>query len=533
MAGEIPPATASPADYDVDLEEDLAFTFEEADPGLTVAGAVGNSGHTLAGAQEEQNNLSLSEFLYGWCTFAFQSTRKKRRPNLPNYQQFIREKPNSEVRRDDLRGDRCDFQGINWRKLEVTRLEARQLRAELYKNYMNLEPPCWHASALRRFTIPSTENFFKFKRMDFKPQIPMPHFQLRNLMACTSKSHVVYVGTNNKIYGLNTRYGQKAVHMDLSESLLQYPTPPTFSGHAIPISTMTAGYNVLIAGGFNGEYAMTRMDRPAGEGVIQGLLTSDPNPITNHAQIYKNRHSGQPLAAFASNDKHVRILDCTTNKILAEHAYTYALNCSAISPDYRLRVIVGDSENVIITDAERGDILQDLSAHTDYGFACAWADNGWHVATGNQDKTIKIWDARMWTGSNGVGKPCATVAASLAGVRSLKFSPIGSGKNVLVAAEAADVVCIINCDTYASKQSFDLFGEIVGVDFSPDGRSMFVGVHDTLRGGIMELERCDFGGSGEEAWKESVQELVADSRTMRTAMHRRRRAVPEWDLGVI
>jgi DNA-binding beta-propeller fold protein YncE len=181
----------------------------------------------------------------------------------------------------------------------------------------------------------------------------------------------------------------------------------------------------------------------------------------------------------------------------------------------------------------------------DFGFACAWADNGWHVATGNQDKLIKIWDARMWTDHQGAGKPITTISAVMTGARSVKFSPLGSGKRVLVAAEAADMVSVIDAETYQTKQTLDFFGEICGFDFTPDGQNLFVGIHDSLRGGIMEFERCGFGGSygatehdeiefDERAsgldWKSTDAEVVDDARSKRTATHRQRKAAQSWDM---
>lgn len=39
---------------------------------------------------------------------------------------------------DDLEGDRCDVQGIDWEGLGVTRCEARERRLNTYKNYVNI-----------------------------------------------------------------------------------------------------------------------------------------------------------------------------------------------------------------------------------------------------------------------------------------------------------------------------------------------------------------------------------------------------------
>jgi WD40 repeat protein len=390
--------------------------------------------------------------------------------------------------------------------------------------------------------------------MDFRPKICLSHFQLRNLLACTSRNNICYAD-ESKVYAINPLFDQKAIRMDLTDPVVQPANPVIFPG--IQISTIAADHNVLVAGGFCGEYGMIALDSPRKADHTEGLITTDMNPITNHVQIHLNRHSGQPQASFASNDTCIRTLDCTTNKVVAHHKYDYPVNCSAISPDHRLRVIVGDNRNVIICDAEKGDVLQDLSGHQDYGFACAWADNGWHVATGNQDKLIQIWDARMWTDHQGLGKPVETIACTITGARSLRYSPLGSGKRVLVAAEAADMVSIIDAEAYKTKQSFDFFGEISGVDFTPDGQALFIGITDSIRGGIMEFEKCGsrgfYGikdpydqyrarteepngiGFDERAsgldWKKTDAEVAHDSRSRRTATHRQRRAAQSWDIG--
>lgn len=276
--------------------------------------------------------------------------------------------------------------------------------------------------------------------------------------------------------------------------------PEVLPIHAFPggvqISTLTAAHDVLVAGGFCGEYCLMNLKADKSTKHSEGLVTDNTNNITNHVQIHLSRNSALPLATFASNDNGLRILDCNTNKFIAEREYDHAINCTAISPDQRLRVLVGDTCEVMICNAETGEILQRLDGHRDFGFACDWADDGWTVATGNQDMQVKIWDARKWTTSQGIACPVATIAAEMAGVRKLKFSPIGSGKRVLVAAEPADFISIIDAETFSSKQTLSFFGEIGGVDFTNDGQDLFVANCDYMRGGLMEFERCNLASEG-------------------------------------
>lgn len=307
------------------------------------------------------------------------------------------------------------------------------------------------------------------------------------MLAYTSQNSIYYAG-RNKVYQSKPLFKTRHKAMDLTDS---YINPGSSDPeHGISIATLAADLGVLVVGGYAGEYAL-RAINTGDEKHIEGIVSnSQENPLVNHIDIIPSRTSHIPQAVFSCNDKGLRVLDTKTQQFAHEHSFDWAINGSTTSPDSRLRAIVGDDKNVLILNAETSEVLQNLVGHHDYGFACAWADNGYHVATSNQDELIKIWDARMWTDATGLGKPIKTISAQLSCVRNLRFSPVGSGKRVLLAAEQADVVNIIDAQTYDTKQELDFFGEILGANFSPDGKSIAVGIHDSLRGGIMEFERC-------------------------------------------
>jgi WD40 repeat protein len=378
--------------------------------------------------------------------------------------------------------------------------------------------------------------------MDFDHKTQLCHFQLRNLMACASRDHIFYAD-RSKVRQWNPHSRNPAtVAMDLTEPVVQ-------SVHVDPagiyVSTLAVAHGILVAGGLGGEYSLVNLRGPKDAAHTEGLVTDHHNSITNHVQVHLSRGSNRPLATFASNDSGIRVLDVSTNTFVAEHAYEHAINCTAVSPDQRLRVLVGDTNQVMICNADTGEVLQSLEGHRDYGFACDWADDGWTVATGNQDMQVKIWDARKWTDRQGVAQPIATIAAEMAGVRKLKFSPLGSGKRVLVAAEPADIVNVIDGQTCASKQTLSFFGEIGGVDFTNDGQDLIVANCDAMRGGIMAFERCDLAGgaSGLDAytegrsrrhrarwerdgydWLEADDDLTSHPKSRGTGEQRRRKA---------
>lgn len=58
--------------------------------------------------------------------------------------------------------------------------------------------------------------------------------------------------------------------------------------------------------------------------------------------------------------------------------------------------------------------------------------------------------------------------------------------------EEADCVNIINAQTFLSKQTVDMFGELGGVEFTNEGQDLTVLCCDPSRGGLMRFERVGF-----------------------------------------
>lgn len=315
--------------------------------------------------------------------------------------------------------------------------------------------------------------------MSIRKDVCLAHFQLRSVLACPTRTHAYYP-TRQGVARMNLASRKSETFMKLRD----------FSPSSAGVSTVDAGCGVLMCGTFNGDYYMKNLDASDKQAYTEGQITSDISGITNHIKIHKPRRSCGPAAAIASNDHGFRLLDLETQKFVQETMYPFALNCTAVSPDRRLRAVVGDHFNVLITNADTGEVLRELGGHRDYGFACDWSDDGWTVATGFQDMAVKIWDARRWCNSSGISTPLCTVRTEMAGARSLHFSPLGSGPPVLVAAEEADFVNVIDAKTFRYKQEIDIFGEIGGVAFANDGQDLNVLCCDMQRGGLLQLQRC-------------------------------------------
>jgi len=156
-----------------------------------------------------------------------------------------------------------------------------------------------------------------------------------------------------------------------------------------------------------------------------------------------------------------------------------------------------------------------LKGHRDFGFAAAWSDDGYTIATGNQDETVRIFDARN------LRRAVKVLPAAMAGVRSLRFSPIGNGgKRVLAMAEPGDVVQIVDAVSWDSLQQIDFWGEIGGIDFDRSGEELYVMNADKCVGGLMEFSRSKGTAYYEDYGYENAQQ---HHHTKKNAKRRRRK----------
>lgn len=315
--------------------------------------------------------------------------------------------------------------------------------------------------------------------------ISIRHFQLRTSLACPSRSQAFYT----------TRHGISRFNPVSNKTDLALPYGD-FPDESQMFTTIDAKHGVLVGGTFHGKIVVQPLHSEYRRPFSQDISTDAVPSITNHVQLYSSRRSSTPLVAISGNDQWFKVLDLQTEQFLCDTFYHFPINCSAVSPDRRLRALVGDISSVLITNADTGATEVSLEGHGDYGFACAWSPDGRTVATGFQDKSVKIWDTRKWVNSRSEATPLESLWCDMSGARSLHFSPLGSGPPVLVVAEEADFVHIHDTTCFDKKQSFDLFGEIGGAAFTNEGSELSFLVGDHHRGGLVQLDRCNTASGG-------------------------------------
>ncbi|KAI0965714.1 WD40 repeat-like protein [Xylaria arbuscula] len=430
--------------------------------------------------QAPDRNHNLLHFLQYWDYLKSRNLLQNVGGTPQNYPSILRYQCRR-VKYEDLQDDKYDLQGIDWQAVGVTRSSARKYRVTAFRSHTDI-----YGSGRWNPTLPDRllsrhENYFRFRSMDLRADVLLAHYRSRSILGCASRTAVYYPN----IFG---------VVVELDPSTGHVKTAMRFkSAKYVSVSTLAADEGILLTGTYHGRYSYLPIETEDTSAYYGGELSGSSGDITHHVQIHSSRGSSMPLATFASDNGGIRMVDLTRNEIIFRKIYDHPLKCTALSPDKRLRVMVGDNRNVLIIDSERGDILQSLDGHRDFGVACDWAPNNWNVATANEDQSIRIWDARKWRNSKGEATSIATIRSEMACARSLRFSPLGSGKPLLLAAETADVINLIDAQTFDSKQTIDIFGELAGVSFTGAGQEIVALSSDPVRGGILSLERCDHG----------------------------------------
>ncbi|XP_037484089.1 uncharacterized WD repeat-containing protein C2A9.03-like isoform X3 [Triticum dicoccoides] len=302
--------------------------------------------------------------------------------------------------------------------------------------------------------------------------------KLRNLVWATSK-HDVYMAQNNSVMHWSSllQRGTEVLHV-AGQVVPKQKAHGARTLSRVQISSMALKDNLMVAGGFRGELIFKYVDKP---GVAFCTNVADnKNSVTNAVDVYESP-SGATRVTAANNDCTVKFLDAERCSLLSRFTYPWSVNNTSVSPDGKLLAILGDSSDCVIADAQSGEEIATLKGHLDYSFSSAWHPGGHVLATGNQDKTCRLWDTRNLSAS------FAVLGGRIGAVRGLRFSSEG---RFLAAAEAADFVHVYDAQAgYGAAQEIGLFGEIAGVAFSPDADALFVVVADRAYGSLLEFSR--------------------------------------------
>ncbi|KAL8462044.1 hypothetical protein ACS0TY_033212 [Phlomoides rotata] len=372
-----------------------------------------------------------------------------------------------------------DIQGIPWERLSITREKYRHTRLEQYKNYENI-PQSGEGSEKECKTTEKGGSYYAFRRNSRSVKSTILHFQLRNLVWATSK-HDVYLMSHFSVLHWSSLTCIKSEVLNVSGHVApceKHPGSLLEGFTQTQVSTLAVKDKLLVAGGFQGELICKYLDRP---GISYCTRTTyEDNAITNAVEIYSSG-SGAVHFVASNNDNGVRDFDLEKFQQSNHFRFTWPVNHTSLSPDGKLLVIVGDDPDGMLVDSRSGKAVASLHGHLDYSFASAWHPDGLTFATGNQDKTCRIWDMRNLSTS------VAALKGSLGAIRSIRYTSDG---RFMAMAEPADFVHVFDVNSgYQKEQEIDFFGEISGMSFSPDTESLFIGVWDRTYGSLLEFGR--------------------------------------------
>jgi hypothetical protein len=414
-----------------------------------------------------RGSYDFSDFLERW------HRRNEQAPASVNALQD--DEVGNDTDRDTVEREGVDMQGLKWSM--VDRATANNTRRSCHPSSPKYTPH-W-TKVLHQPASPDDEGYYRFRRFSPQHRAQTSHHQLRNTVASTSRSDVVYAAGDRVCR-------TSLLSPEISDTVIDLSSPTTcasgFRITCLATSPASQGDNIVLAGGFSGEYAMLDLNSEDG-GLSEGFVSHAYNSVVTHISTGHDRRSGQLSAAFCSNDKFLRVMDVATARFVHTQAFEHAINCSAVATANRLRAVVGDSINGLVLDADSSEVVATLEGHSDHIFSTAWSPDGRILATGAEDGRICIWDARNWK------QPLATRSCIMSTPRSLQFTD----DNFLVAAEDEDVVCIYEPQDFSLRQSVQFFGAIAGVTLLDGGAEMVVANSDRSVGGLLSFQKADQG----------------------------------------
>ncbi|XP_061354151.1 uncharacterized WD repeat-containing protein C2A9.03-like isoform X1 [Gastrolobium bilobum] len=372
-----------------------------------------------------------------------------------------------------------DIQGIPWDRLSITRERYRQTRLEQYKNYENI-PNSGDRSGKDCKNTKKGYSYYEFRKNSRSVKPTILHFQLRNLVWATSK-HDVYVMSQFSVMHWSSLTCTRSEVLNVSGHIApseKHPGSLLEGFMYTQVSTLAVKEKLLVAGGFQGELICKHLDRPGIS--FCSRTTYDDNAITNAIEIYASP-SGAVHFTASNNDCGVRDFDMEKFQLSKHFRFPWPVNHTSLSPNGKLLLIVGDSPEGMLVDSQNGKTIVPLSGHLDFSFAASWHPDGVTFATGNQDKTCRIWDLRN------LSKSVAVLKGNLGAIRSIRYTSDGQ---YMAVAEPADFVHVYDVKSgYEKEQEIDFFGETSGISFSPDTESLFIGVWDHTYGSLLEYGR--------------------------------------------
>jgi len=362
-----------------------------------------------------------------------------------------------------------DYQGIQWKTdfPHVSRKILRQQRVERYKPFRQFEEN--ELTTYPSKEIKREEPYYSFEKFYKGINLWNGHFQLKHNLLVPTKTDFIYPFKSGFVHYSLIDFKEKKFIIE--EDI--HPVGIDYINGIVGLSTL------------GGELVL--YDLQKGNLICKNQIISE-NSINNCVKFFKQKGLQGLKVGCGGNDCSIYIYDLNNEVELSQKiVIDNPVNTLRISPDGNLILVLEDQTNTEIIDLRIEKTVIQLVGHEDYGFSGDWHPDGIFVATGNQDKTCRIWDIRK------PNKEFNILPSRLGSACSLKYSNSGS---YLVMGESIDFVNIYNVEkNYEEMQVIDYFGETIGFNFDEeDGDSLFIGVMVESYNGVFEynLKRTEY-----------------------------------------
>ncbi|KAJ3359710.1 hypothetical protein GGF32_009055 [Allomyces javanicus] len=289
------------------------------------------------------------------------------------------------------------------------------------------------------------------------------HWQLRDLVNCpASRREVLYVnGTNVHLYNTETR-----------------ASVPILKDLTFPPTCITSGQGYLVVGGQRSQLMVRQLTSNWFSSTAVGGCINNALVVT--------KYDGQTRLLVCNNDQSIKIFNMPSMERVASISLPTAVNHAAVSPDGTKLVAVGDTSQVFMFDARPNGSYERMATLTapgsSSGFSCSWNYSSEKFAIASQDGAVLVWDVRSTV-------PTAKFVtkqypSEKGAARCVKFSPSAS-IDLLAFTEHVNNVHFVDARTFNTRQVVraampHIDQHLSGLAFSPDSRSVFVGLENAL-----------------------------------------------------
>ncbi|KAG0245581.1 hypothetical protein BGX31_007098 [Mortierella sp. GBA43] len=333
------------------------------------------------------------------------------------------------VEQDDVLLGRTDMQGICWRNGDSSKDSYRQYRERtqpVMAVYYPYDPPLEENRDELDYT---GQEYYGFRYTDTSYHCNYGHPQLRNLVCAPSKNDVYYLHYDTVQHW--------CPQLRTSRTILGRPLKGAHGRLPNRVTTMAAMDDLLLVGGDDGSFTFMNL-RTRGSPIF-GSFTDGDHMEINGIEVSQSRTGG------------------------------WFANYTSQSPDGHMIGIVGDDRDALVMSVNSRETIATLKGHKRFSFSVAWSPDSRMIATGSDDKSTCIYDARM------LADPVHILSRDVMdSVRSLRYSPCG---RYLVMAEDRNYIHIVDTKSdYSKAQKIDFVGDVSGISLTPDGESLFAGV---------------------------------------------------------